>query len=127
MKKELLIYFIIFVVLTITIHFSELITHPFEHILNLSKSGAYGLGAVHPNQLLEDLEKLPPTPTQPVVEDKPPLFNDSIFEIPFNMALDMCIGLINQHISMLAAVGKCNEDFDQTRKNIVDSISKLKK
>ena len=48
MKKELLIYFIIFVVLTITIHFSELITHPFEHILNLSKSGAYGLGAIHP-------------------------------------------------------------------------------
>ena len=48
MKKELLIYFIIFVVLTITIHFNELITHPIEHILNLSKSGAYGLGAIHP-------------------------------------------------------------------------------
>ncbi len=48
MKKELLIYFIIFVVLTITIHFNELITYPFEHILNLSKSGAYGLGAIHP-------------------------------------------------------------------------------
>ena len=48
MKKELLIYLIIFVILTITIHFSELMTHPFEHILNLSKSGAYGLGAIHP-------------------------------------------------------------------------------
>ncbi len=48
MKKELLIYFIIFVVLTITIHFNELITHPIEHILNLPKSGAYGLGMIHP-------------------------------------------------------------------------------
>ena len=34
--------------MTITIHFSELMAHPFEHILNLSKSGAYGLGAIHP-------------------------------------------------------------------------------
>lgn len=78
---------------------------------------------------IPDSQKPPITdlPKQQVVEDKPPLFNDSLFEIPFNMALDMCIGLINQHISMLAAVGKCNEDFDQTRKNIVDSISKLKK
>ena len=48
MKKELLIYFSVFVVLTFTLHFNELITHPFEHILNLSKSGAYGLGAIHP-------------------------------------------------------------------------------
>ena len=48
MKKELLIYFIIFIVLTITIHHNELIAHPIEHILNLPKSGAYGLGVIHP-------------------------------------------------------------------------------
>jgi hypothetical protein len=29
-------------------HYSELLTHPLEHIFNLSKSGAYGLGAIHP-------------------------------------------------------------------------------
>ena len=48
MKKELLIYLSIMVVLTMTIHYKELIAHPVEHILNLSNSGAYGLGAIHP-------------------------------------------------------------------------------
>jgi len=48
MKKELLIFISIFVVLTFGMHYSELLTHPFEHISNLSKSGAYGLGAIHP-------------------------------------------------------------------------------
>ena len=48
MKKELLIFISIFIVLTFGMHYSELLTHPFEHISNLSKSGAYGLGAIHP-------------------------------------------------------------------------------
>jgi hypothetical protein len=39
---------VIFIILTIVIHHNELIAHPFEHILGLSKSGAYGLGAIHP-------------------------------------------------------------------------------
>ena len=48
MKKELLIFISIFVVLTFGMHYSELLTHPLDHIFNLSKSGAYGLGAIHP-------------------------------------------------------------------------------
>ena len=48
MKKELLIYLILFFVLTLTVHYKELIAHPIDHILNLSSSGAYGLGVYHP-------------------------------------------------------------------------------
>jgi len=47
-KKELLIYLILFFVLTFGIHFKELIAHPLEHIINLPTSGAYGLGVYHP-------------------------------------------------------------------------------
>ena len=45
-----------------------------ENIGKIAVKVSGSLGAAHPNQLLEDLEKLPPTPTQPVVEDKPVLF-----------------------------------------------------
>ena len=48
MKKELLIIVSIFVILTISMHYNEFLTHPLEHILGLSKSGAYGLGGFHP-------------------------------------------------------------------------------
>ena len=48
MKKELLILIGVFFILTLSIHFKELIINPFEHILNLSKAGAYGFGAIHP-------------------------------------------------------------------------------
>ena len=48
MKKELLIYLGIIISLTVGIHYKELIAHPIEHILNLSNSGAYGLGIIHP-------------------------------------------------------------------------------
>jgi len=48
MKKELLILIGVFFILTLSIHFKELLINPFEHILNLSKSGAYGLGIFHP-------------------------------------------------------------------------------
>lgn len=44
-----------------------------ENIGKIAVKVSGSLGAAHPNQLLEDLEKLPPTPTQPV-EDKPVLF-----------------------------------------------------
>jgi len=47
-KKELLIYLSLFFVLTLLIHYKELIAHPIDHILNLSTSGAYGLGVYHP-------------------------------------------------------------------------------
>ena len=42
-----------------------------ENIGKIAVKVSGSLGAAHPNQLLEDLEKLPSTPTQPVVEDKP--------------------------------------------------------
>ena len=48
MKKELIIFISIFIILTFGMHYSELLTHPFEHISNLSKSGVYGLGGFHP-------------------------------------------------------------------------------
>ena len=48
MKKELLIIISIFIILTISIHYNEFLTHPFSHILSLSKSGAYGLEGLHP-------------------------------------------------------------------------------
>ena len=48
MKKELLIIVSIFLILTISIHYNEFLTHPLNHILSLSKAGAYGLGGLHP-------------------------------------------------------------------------------
>jgi len=48
MKKELLIIVSILIILTIAMHYNELLTHPINHISDLSKSGAYGLGGFHP-------------------------------------------------------------------------------
>ena len=48
MKKELLIIVSILIILTIAMHYKELLTHPIEHIFDLPKSGAYGLGGLHP-------------------------------------------------------------------------------
>ena len=48
MKKELIIIVSIFIILTISMHYNEFLTHPLNHILALSKSGAYGLGGLHP-------------------------------------------------------------------------------
>ncbi|MDD2886181.1 MAG: hypothetical protein PHY66_00155 [Aliarcobacter sp.] len=48
MRKELLIYISILVILSISVHYKEFLTHPIEHIMDLPKSGAYGLGLFHP-------------------------------------------------------------------------------
>ena len=48
MKKELVITVSILMILTIIMHYDELLTHPIKHISDLSKSGAYGLGGFHP-------------------------------------------------------------------------------
>lgn len=48
MKKELIIFLVIFLFLAIGMHFKEWISHPIEHIVALPIAGAYGLGAVHP-------------------------------------------------------------------------------
>jgi hypothetical protein len=48
LKRELLIFVGILVILSFSVHYKEFLTHPIEHILNLPKSGAYGLGFFHP-------------------------------------------------------------------------------
>jgi uncharacterized membrane protein len=48
MKKELIIFGIIFIVLAIGIHISEWMSYPIEHIMALPNSAAYGMGAIHP-------------------------------------------------------------------------------
>jgi hypothetical protein len=49
MKKELNIYIGIFLFLAIGMHFKQWIDHPFEHLVNISHGGAYGVpGVVHP-------------------------------------------------------------------------------
>jgi hypothetical protein len=48
MKKELMIFFGIMIILALGMHFKEWTTHPIEHLMSLPKSGAYGLGALHP-------------------------------------------------------------------------------
>ncbi|AXX93937.1 putative membrane protein [Arcobacter ellisii] len=48
MKKELTIFLIILIVLTIGMHYKEFLNHPLEQITNLPNSGAYGLGVFHP-------------------------------------------------------------------------------
>ena len=47
-KKEVYIFLVILVVLTIGIHHKELLENPVEHISKLPSAGAYGLGAIHP-------------------------------------------------------------------------------
>ncbi len=48
MKKELTIFFSLFLFLTIGMHFKEWISHPVEHIQALPNAGAYGIGPIHP-------------------------------------------------------------------------------
>ncbi|GGD30838.1 hypothetical protein GCM10012288_01090 [Malaciobacter pacificus] len=48
MKKELLIYSCIFIILSILMHFDQWVSYPVDHMLNLKTSGAYGLGVYHP-------------------------------------------------------------------------------
>ncbi len=48
LKKELKIFLVILVILSILIHYEEFLTHPILHILALANSGAYGLGVYHP-------------------------------------------------------------------------------
>jgi hypothetical protein len=48
MRKELLIFIVIFLVLAIGMHFKEWVDHPVEHLMALPNAGAYGIGAAHP-------------------------------------------------------------------------------
>lgn len=48
MKKQLLIFFGIFLFLTLGMHFKEWISHPVEHLMALPHAGAYGVGMMHP-------------------------------------------------------------------------------
>jgi len=48
MKKELILFIIILIVLTLVFHYNEFLQYPLEHISALSTSGAYGFGAFHP-------------------------------------------------------------------------------
>jgi len=47
MKKELLIYMVIFIILALALH-PDLLTSPVERFYALPNSGAYGIGAFHP-------------------------------------------------------------------------------
>jgi len=46
--KELYIFLGTFLFLTLGMHHKEWISYPLEHLNNLSTSGAYGLGMIHP-------------------------------------------------------------------------------
>ncbi|WP_151949467.1 hypothetical protein [Aliarcobacter butzleri] len=48
MKKELIIFIVILIVLTITMHYKEFINYPLAHIKNFPNSSAYGFGIFHP-------------------------------------------------------------------------------
>ena len=48
MKKELYVFVGIFLFLAVGMHFDEWLSHPVEQIIALPKSGAYGIGMVHP-------------------------------------------------------------------------------
>jgi len=48
MKKELMIFLGIFLVLALGMHFKEWTSHPIEHIMALPGAGAFGLGPWHP-------------------------------------------------------------------------------
>ena len=47
MKKEVVIYLVILVVLALAQH-TDLLTSPLERFAKLPEAGAYGLGAAHP-------------------------------------------------------------------------------
>ena len=48
MKKELKIFIVILVVLTLVIHYKKFLEYPLQHLKNFPNSGAYGLGIFHP-------------------------------------------------------------------------------
>jgi len=48
MIKELYVFIGMFLFLTLGMHYSEWLSHPFVHLQNLPSSGAYGLGLLHP-------------------------------------------------------------------------------
>jgi hypothetical protein len=48
MKKEIAIFFGIFLFLAIGMHHKEWLSHPIDHIMALPKAGAYGIGPLHP-------------------------------------------------------------------------------
>ena len=48
MKKELKIFIVILIILTLSVHYKEFLEYPLEHIKNFPNSGAYGLGIFHP-------------------------------------------------------------------------------
>ncbi|WP_419763704.1 MAG: hypothetical protein ACNI28_07775 [Arcobacter sp.] len=48
MKKELIIFLFILLILSLFSHFNDFFTHPIEHIQSLPQSTTYGLGFLHP-------------------------------------------------------------------------------
>jgi hypothetical protein len=48
MKKELIVLFVIFIILSVGMHYEEWLSHPILHLKQLPSSGAYGIGAIHP-------------------------------------------------------------------------------
>jgi hypothetical protein len=48
LKKELIVFGIIFLIATLGMHHKEWFSHPVEHLLSLPHAGAYGIGMVHP-------------------------------------------------------------------------------
>jgi uncharacterized membrane protein len=47
-KKELIIFGIVFLISTLGMHHKEWFSHPVEHLMHLPNAGAYGVGAIHP-------------------------------------------------------------------------------
>jgi hypothetical protein len=47
-KKELITYLIVLVIMALGMHHKEWLSHPIEHILALPQAGAYGIGPIHP-------------------------------------------------------------------------------
>jgi len=48
LKKEIIIFFVVFLILSVGMHYKEFIEFPLEHIKGLPNSSAYGLGFSHP-------------------------------------------------------------------------------
>ncbi|MDZ7817798.1 MAG: hypothetical protein U5K55_03870 [Aliarcobacter sp.] len=48
MKKELIIFIVITLVLTTVFHYKEFLEYPLQHLKNFPNSGAYGMGIFHP-------------------------------------------------------------------------------
>ena len=49
LKRELIIFIGLFLFLAIGMHFSEWLSHPIEHLMNIQHGGAFGVpGYIHP-------------------------------------------------------------------------------